>query len=97
MYNYNYFFPPYSQLTFYADKPGRHTIHFGLAGQPSNHVDIDVMRTYKPHSCYNPLSTAMVITHTRTGAASIKTLEDSEKDERGIESGEGQGGGGGRR
>jgi uncharacterized membrane protein YgcG len=56
MYNYNYFFYPYSELTFNADTPGRHTISFGIAGQPSNHVDVDVIGEYKPPSFYNPPS-----------------------------------------
>jgi hypothetical protein len=56
MYNYNYFFYPYSELAFNADTPGRHTISFGLAGQPSNHVEIDVIGEYNPPRYYNPPS-----------------------------------------
>jgi len=56
VYNYNYFFYPYSQLTFYADTIGRHTIDFGLLDQPSNQVVIDVIGTYKPPSYFNPPS-----------------------------------------
>ncbi len=42
MYNYNYYFYPYSQMTFYADKPGRHTLSFTIGGMTSNAVVIDV-------------------------------------------------------
>jgi hypothetical protein len=56
MYNYNYFFYPYSELAFNADTPGRHTISFGLGGQASNLIDIDVIGEYKPPSFYNPPS-----------------------------------------
>jgi len=53
-YNYNYFFYPTSQLTFYADTPGRHTLSFVVGDQPSNQVVIDVTGTYNPPSYYNP-------------------------------------------
>jgi hypothetical protein len=45
--NYNFYFYPASLLSFYADTPGRHTLSFVLAGQPSNQVVIDVVGTYK--------------------------------------------------
>ncbi|MDD1758271.1 MAG: hypothetical protein LUQ22_06015 [Methanotrichaceae archaeon] len=54
MYNYNYFFYPYSLMSFYSDTPGRHTLSFVVAGQPSNQVVIDVTGTYNPPSYYNP-------------------------------------------
>jgi hypothetical protein len=45
MYNFDQTFYPSSQLTFYADKPGQHTIYFMINGQPSNKVIIDVTGT----------------------------------------------------
>jgi hypothetical protein len=56
MKNYDYFFYPYSQLTFYADTPGRNRLSFSLAGQPSNHVVIEVNGTNKSPSNYGPPS-----------------------------------------
>jgi len=54
-YNYNYFFYPASQLTFYADTLGRYTLSSVVAGQTSNQVVIDVKETaYNPPSYYNP-------------------------------------------
>jgi len=54
-YSYNYYFYPTSQLTFYADTPGRYTLLSIVAGQESNQVVIDVKETtYTPPSYYNP-------------------------------------------
>jgi hypothetical protein len=53
-YTFNYFFYPDSQLIFYADSPGRHTLTFGIPGDPSNPVTIDVMGSYNPPTFYNP-------------------------------------------
>ncbi len=57
-YSYNYFFYPISQLNFYADIPGRHTIYFVVGGTPSNQVVIDVAgtttMTYAPTNSYYP-------------------------------------------
>lgn len=36
------FYPPSSQLTFYADTVGQHTLYFMLNGQPSNKVVVSV-------------------------------------------------------
>jgi hypothetical protein len=55
-YTFNYFFYPSSQLTFYADSPGRHTLIFGIPGDPSPPMDIDVMGSYNPPAFYNPPS-----------------------------------------
>jgi hypothetical protein len=55
-YTFNNFFYPDSQLTFYADTPGRHTLTFGIPGDPSNPVTIDVMGSYNPPAFYNPPS-----------------------------------------
>jgi hypothetical protein len=54
MYTFNYFFYPVSQLTFYADTPGRHMLTFGIPGDPSPPVTIDVMGSYNPPTFYNP-------------------------------------------
>ena len=54
MKNYDYFFYPNSLLTYYADTIGRHRLSYSLAGQPSNHIAIDVIGTYKPSSNYYP-------------------------------------------
>jgi len=48
MYRYNFYFYPYSALNFYADTIGRHVLSFGLNGQVSNTVIIDVTGTYIP-------------------------------------------------
>jgi len=56
MNNYNYFFYPYSKMIYYAGTPGRNRLSLSLAGQPSNHIVIDVIGTYKPPSNYNPPS-----------------------------------------
>jgi hypothetical protein len=53
-YTYNYYFYPYSQMTFYADVPGRHTIYFVVNGKTSNQVVIDVTGTYVPPTNYYP-------------------------------------------
>lgn len=55
--NYNYYFYPYSQLTFYADRPGRNTLSFTTGGAASNAVVIDVMSIYTPQSSYPGTST----------------------------------------
>ncbi len=51
-YSYNYFFYANSQLTFYADSPGRHTLSFVVGGISSNPVVIDVTGTVT--MTYNP-------------------------------------------
>ena len=55
---YSYFFYPTSQLGFYADAPGRHTLSFIVGGVASNSVIIDasgtVTMTY-PSSTNNPV------------------------------------------
>ncbi len=48
MYNSNFYFFPYSMFTFYADTIGRHVLSFGINGQVSNTVIIDVTGTYVP-------------------------------------------------
>jgi hypothetical protein len=53
-YSYNYFFYPNSLLTFYADRPGRHTLSFVLNGKASNQVVIDVTGNYTPPTNYMP-------------------------------------------
>lgn len=45
MYNFDQNFYPSSQLTFYADTVGQHTLYFMINGQPSNKVIIDVTGT----------------------------------------------------
>lgn len=40
--NYNYYFYPCSQLTFYAYKPGRNTLSFTTGGMASNTVVVEV-------------------------------------------------------
>ncbi len=54
---YSYFFYPTSQLGFYADAPGRHTLSFIVGGVTSNSVIIDVsgtVTTTYPPSTNNP-------------------------------------------
>lgn len=51
-YNSNFYFYPYSLLTFYADTVGRHILSFGINGQSSNTVIIDVSGTYMPPPNY---------------------------------------------
>ncbi len=53
-YRYNYFFYPYSQLTFYADIPGRHMLSFNIGSNSSNPVTIDVTGDYVPQNNYLP-------------------------------------------
>jgi len=43
----NYYFYPYNQIGFYADKLGQHQLFFNIAGQPSNVIVIDVV-PYQP-------------------------------------------------
>jgi len=55
---YSYFFYPTSQLGFYADAPGRHTLSFIVGGVASNSVIIDVSGTVTmtyPSSTNNPV------------------------------------------
>ncbi len=54
LYQDNYYFFPYGQMTFYADKPGRHILYFVVNGKTSNTVIIDVTGTYTPPSNYMP-------------------------------------------
>jgi hypothetical protein len=51
-----YFFVPYSKMTFYADKPGRHMLSFNVGNDVSNSVTIDVTGSYIPPSNYMPPS-----------------------------------------
>jgi hypothetical protein len=54
----SYFFYPTSQLGFYADAPGRHTLSFIVGGVTSNSVIIDVSGTLTmtyPPSANNPV------------------------------------------
>lgn len=51
-YSYNYFFYPYSHLSFYADSIGRHILSFSINGAVSNTVIIDVTGNYVPPSYY---------------------------------------------
>ena len=57
-YTYIYFIYPTSQLGFYADAPGRHTLSFIVGGVASNPVVIDVSGTvtitYTPAANYYP-------------------------------------------
>lgn len=55
-YSYNYFFYPYSHLSFYADSIGRHILSFVINGVVSNTVIIDVTGNYVPPSNYMPPS-----------------------------------------
>lgn len=51
-YNSNFYFYPYSLMTLYADTIGRHVLSFGINGQMSNTVVIDVTGTYTPPPAY---------------------------------------------
>lgn len=57
-FSYSYFIYNNSQLTFYADSPGRHILSFVIGGHSSNPVVIDVTgtvtMTYNPTSNYYP-------------------------------------------
>lgn len=55
-YSYNYFFYPYSQMSFYADSIGRHILSIVINGVVSNTVIIDVTGNYVPPSNYLPPS-----------------------------------------
>ena len=46
----SYYFYPYNQIGFYADKVGQHQLFFNIAGQPSNVIVIDVVNVvpYQP-------------------------------------------------
>jgi hypothetical protein len=54
MYNFDQEFYPSSQLTFYADTVGQHTLYFMINGQPSNKVTIEVTGTSNYGSVYYP-------------------------------------------
>ena len=54
MYNFDQTFYPSSQLTFYADTVGQHTLYFMINGQPSNKVIIGVTGTTNYESGYYP-------------------------------------------
>ena len=60
MYNFDQTFYPSSQITFYANTVGLHTLYFMLNGQPSNQVTIYVTGTtsyqplYYPYQYYYP-------------------------------------------
>ena len=54
VYNTNFYFYPYSLFTFYADTIGRHVLSFGINGQMSNTVVIDVIGNYVPPNNYLP-------------------------------------------
>jgi hypothetical protein len=60
MYNFDQNFFPSSQITFYADTVGQHTLYFMINGQPSNKVTIEVTGTsnygsgYYPYQYYYP-------------------------------------------
>lgn len=54
LYPNNYYFFPYSQLTFFADKPGQHVLYFTVNGKVSNTAIIDVTATYTPPNNYLP-------------------------------------------
>ena len=43
----SYYFYPYNQVSFYADKVGQHQLFFNIEGQPSNVIVIDV-EAYQP-------------------------------------------------
>jgi len=45
----SYYFYPYNQIGFYADKVGQHLLFFNINGQPSNIIVIDVAQ-YQPPS-----------------------------------------------
>ena len=47
-YNSNYYFYPNSQLTFYADTIGQHTLSVSINGQSSNQVTINVIANAPP-------------------------------------------------
>jgi hypothetical protein len=51
-----YFFVPYSKMTFYADRPGRHILSYTIGNEVSNSVTIDVTGSYVPPSNYMPPS-----------------------------------------
>jgi plastocyanin len=44
----SYYFYPYNQIGFYADKVGQHQLFFNIAGQPSNVIVIDVVLNQPP-------------------------------------------------
>lgn len=55
-YRDSYYFFPYSKLTFYADKPGRHILSFNIGDNVSNSVTVDVTGSYTPPNNYLPPS-----------------------------------------
>ena len=54
MYNFDQEFYPSSQITFYADTVGLHTLYFMVNGQPSNKVTIYVTGTTNFEPLYYP-------------------------------------------
>ena len=53
-YNTNFNFYPNSQLTFYADTIGQHTLSVSINGQPSNQVTINVVAYVPPQKYLTP-------------------------------------------
>ncbi len=53
-YNYNFYFYPHSQLTFYGDAIGQHVLSYTLNGQSSNQVTIDVTAYVSPQYYRTP-------------------------------------------
>jgi hypothetical protein len=49
----SYYFNPYNQIGFYADKVGQHQLFFNLGGQPSNVIVIDVVPYQPSQPVYN--------------------------------------------
>jgi len=94
-YSYNYFLYPNSQLTFYADTPGRHTMSFVVGGISSNPVVIDVIgtvaMTYIPTSNYYPPTINYPGTHSPysyVGPQAALDIADANKAEQKLYSGD---------
>lgn len=49
----SYYFNPYNQIGFYADKVGQHQLFFNIGGQPSNVIVIDVVPYQSAQPVYN--------------------------------------------
>jgi plastocyanin len=49
----SYYFNPYNQIGFYADKVGQHQLFFNIGGQPSNVIVIDVVPYQPSQPVYN--------------------------------------------
>ncbi len=49
----SYYFNPYNQIEFYADKEGQHQLFFNIGGQPSNVIVIDVVPYQPSQPVYN--------------------------------------------